>query len=114
MFFGDYSHLISMNWHCLGNPYGGPTIDADGSLRVCGYRKGELTSQMSIFDLPDKWEKWRLSVFDDAMQCPRCGWSYPWMYDYWKKREPKFGKKIFSSHAGKHIPKQKWSERIIK
>lgn len=103
--------MVNMGWHCKGDPYGGPTIDSDGSLRVCGYRKGKYTSQFSIFDLPDKKEEWKLAVEKDASECPGCYWSYPWMTQYWKEKNPELGNKVFSSHAGEHIPKEKWSKR---
>jgi len=111
MFINDYGHMLYMDWHCCGNPYGGPTIDADGSLRLCGYRPGKRTSQMTIFDLQKNWGDWQNAIRNDALDCPGCGWSYPWMYKYWTNMEPAFGKKVFTSHAGKHIPKQKWSKR---
>jgi MoaA/NifB/PqqE/SkfB family radical SAM enzyme len=103
--------LTRMGWHCGGNPYGGPTIDADGSLRVCGYRKGERTSQFSIFSLPERTQEWRQAVFLDARDCPGCVWSYPWMYHYWQERNSVLGKDVFVKHAGEHIPEKQWSER---
>ena len=103
--------LTNLTWHCQGDPYGGPTVDANGSLRCCGYRKGERTPKFSIFDLPSKLSDWKEAVYLDAKECPGCIWSYPWMYKYWRDRNPEFGKKIFSVHAGKHIPKSNWSRR---
>lgn len=107
--------FLDMEWHCRGDPYGGPTIDADGSLRCCGYRKGKITPKMKIWALAnrDNWDIWREYVYQDAMSCPGCGWSYPWMYKYWKDRDSDFGKKIFINHAGKHIPESSWSRRNI-
>ena len=105
--------LSTMSWHCGGNPYGGPTIDADGSLRCCGYRKGTVTPDFSIFDLSDPRQlpNWKSAVYHDAMACPGCSWSYPRMFAYWKYNDPDFGKKVFTKHAGKHIPEKKWSDR---
>lgn len=75
---------LNMGWHCGGNPTGGPTIDADGSLRCCGYRKGTFTPEYSIFDLP-KWEQdWQQAVFDDAHLCPGCNWTCARMYHHEK------------------------------
>lgn len=107
--------LISMGWHCKGNPYGGPTIDSDGSLRVCGYRPGRMTSKLSIFDLVDSVsiQVWKEYVEADCRECPGCFWSYPWMYKYWQTNDSEFGKKVFSKHAGVHIPENLWSERTI-
>ena len=90
--------LVNMGWHCNGNPYGGPTVDSDGTLRVCGYRQGERTSKFSIFDLPEKEEEWRQAVYDDAMDCPGCQWSCSWMWNYWNEKAPDKGTEIFTKH----------------
>jgi len=91
--------LVNMKWHCKGDPYGGPTIDADGSLRVCGYRKGIRTSKFTIFDLPRQLDAWKDAVHEDAMECPGCSWSCAWMYNYWKEKNPEFGTNVFIRHA---------------
>jgi len=111
----DYSvdHIAGdMDWHCKGDPYGGPTIDSDGQLRCCGYRKGILTPQFSIFDLPERIDDWREAVRKDSLECPGCFWSYPWMYRYWEK-DREFGKNVFVNHAGKHIDSNTWSKRMV-
>lgn len=105
--------LSSMGWHCNGNPYGGPTIDSDGALRVCGYRKGIHTPNFSIFDLPERLEQWKQAVKEDTMDCPGCAWSYPWMYHYWKNKDANMGSKVFAKHAGEHIPETKWARRKL-
>lgn len=106
--------LLNMGWHCKGNPYGGPTIDADGSLRCCGYRKGTYTPKMSIFDLPGREDEWKERVYQDAMECPGCAWSYPWMFHYWEATDCGFGNKVFKQHAGRHIDESKWTKRNLK
>jgi MoaA/NifB/PqqE/SkfB family radical SAM enzyme len=98
MFEKDIPSLIRMEWHCKGNPYGGPTVDADGTLRVCGYRKGEYTSKMTIFDLPEYIDHWEEAVYQDAMNCPGCSWSCSWMYHYWMKTNPNIGSQVFEKH----------------
>ncbi len=109
----DVHILANMGWHCNGNPYGGPTIDADGTLRCCGYRRGKNTPVMKIFDLPGREHIWKEAVREDAMNCPGCAWSYPWMFHYWEGINPEMGKKVFVKHAGKHIDENKWSKRKI-
>ena len=89
MFSEPMEKLINMKWHCGGDPSGGPTVDADGSLRCCGYRRGKRTPKLSIFDLPEKWVDWKLNVFEDAMDCPGCAWACSWVYNYWKHKDPK-------------------------
>jgi len=105
--------LLLMNWHCMGNPYGGPSIDSDGSLRVCGYRRGTRTPKISIFDLPEKLDEWKEAVYNDAWDCPGCNWAYPMMVHYWEENDNAMGREVFVKHAGNHIEKNKWSKRII-
>lgn len=106
--------FLLMGWHCQGNPYGGPSIDADGSLRVCGYRRGTRTTKFSIFDLPEKFLEWQEAVYLDAMECPGCNWAYPIMFHYWDTTDVAFGRKVFERHAGRHIDESKWSKRNLK
>lgn len=107
--------LCEMGWHCKGDPYGGPTIDANGKLRLCGYRKGSRTSEFSIFDLEDlkALVAWEEAVRLDAEECPGCCWSYPWMFRYWSRTQSEFGKKVFVKHAGKHIEEKDWRNRNV-
>lgn len=87
--------MIEYAWHCKGDPNGGPTIDADGSLRLCGYRKGIETPKISIFDLPQRLDDWKEAVLKDSKNCPGCYWSCPWTYSFWNKKDPVFGEKVF-------------------
>lgn len=103
--------LLTMSWHCGGNPYGGPTIDSDGTLRVCGYRKGTRTPKFSIFDLPEQVDGWRDAVTKDSLDCPGCAWSCSWTYHYWENKSGEMGKKVFAQHAGEKIPEQIWAKR---
>lgn len=105
--------LVNMKWHCKGDPYGGPSIDSDGSLRVCGYRKGEETPKFSIFDLPEKEKEWKRAVYNDAMKCPGCSWGFCISYKHWNETNDEMGKKVFTKHAGEHIAEEKWSKRKI-
>jgi hypothetical protein len=106
-------HLLQMKWHCGGDPYNGPTIDADGTLRCCGYRKGKYTPKMTIFDLPDHIDHWEEMVYQDAMECPGCCWMHPMQVHYWQETDPEMGRKVLVNHAGFHIDKNKWSKRKI-
>jgi MoaA/NifB/PqqE/SkfB family radical SAM enzyme len=109
----DNPELLQMKWHCGGDPYGGPTIDADGTLRCCGYRKGRFTPTMTIFDLPGHEDHWEEMVYQDAMECPGCCWMHPMQVKYWRERDPEMGKKVLVKHAGRHIDEKDWSKRNI-
>lgn len=92
--------IVNTCWHCKGDPYGGPTIDADGSLRCCGYRKGTETPKLSIYDLDNDvgYGRWKEAVFTDANKCPGCVWSYPRLYAHYKNK-PEQARKVFVNHA---------------
>ena len=111
----NWKTLVRLKWHCQGDPYGGPTIDSDGTLRVCGYRRGNYTPNYTIFDLTNNKlrEEWKEAVWKDAQNCPGCAWSYPWTYKFWKEHDPEFGKKVFINHAAKSISEDKWSKRNL-
>lgn len=108
----EVEKLVAKAFHCGGNPYGGPTIDADGSLRCCGYRKGKYTSKFFITDLPKRIDDWKEAVLQDASECDGCSWGYMLMY-HKLLSEPEFGKKVFTKHAIKGLEESKWSQRKI-
>ena len=64
-------------WNCEGLTFSAPTIDADGSLRVCALRKGRECPEMTVFDLDkaDGWAEWQRRARKDAAKCPGCLWS---------------------------------------
>jgi len=100
--------ITNMGWHCKGDPYGGPTVDSDGHLRCCGYRRGRYTPEFTIFDISKDCKcDWKEAIYQDAMECPGCAWSYPWMFRYWEETNPGMGKKVFVKHAGEHISNRK-------
>ena len=106
--------MLDMKWHCEGDPYGGPTIDSDGSLRCCGYRRGTRTPKIHILDMVGKKiEQWEEAVHADAMDCPGCSWSFPRMFKHWNATDESFGRDVFTKHAGRHVPDDKLSERKI-
>lgn len=89
-----------LSWHCSVPIL---SIDPDGHLRTCGYRRGNRTRAHTIFELGagyscqaflDDWYK-------DMSECPGCYWSYPWMNEYWLARDPDLGKEVFRAHASK-------------
>jgi len=64
-----------LRWHCKEPLL---SMDADGKMRLCGYRKGEEVNKFSIFDLTN--EK-KLREFIDAWYvdnhvCCGCYWMY--------------------------------------
>lgn len=53
-------------------------VDSDGSLRLCGYRKGNLLCRYNVMDLGNKLplEKYYEIWQEDRKSCPGCFWIY--------------------------------------
>lgn len=97
-------HGINLDWHCNHKLPLIFTVDADGTMRTCGYRQGPRTGKYSIFDLENK-EKLKSFMIDwseDIKECPGCFWSYWWMTEFYLKNNPEFGKEVFKVHASKY------------
>jgi len=99
---------LNMGWHCT-QPYI-VTIDADGSLRLCAYRRGNKITEFSIFDLVDekKFEEYKKIWREESRECPGCFWSYWWMAEnfiFTNQRE--YGTKVLQSHFSKYYREEK-------
>lgn len=92
-------HGAKLDWHC--KTFQVITVDADGSLRCCGYRKGINSSCMSIFDLktPLGMEQYYDAWVKDQHECPGCFWSYPWQAEFLQPHDNNFGTQVFTQHA---------------
>lgn len=69
-----HEHYTKLDCHCAGVT--GPSMDCDGSMRLCAYSKGTRCPKWSAFDLKTPgalsrfygdWEK-------DLDECPGCHW----------------------------------------
>ena len=97
-------YAIDISWHCSKPLI--LSIEEDGSLRLCAYRKGEELPNYTIFDLVEDritleevkklWKK-------ESKKCPGCYWSYPYICEYWEKHDSEFGKKVIQVHASKYF-----------
>lgn len=94
----------NINWHCTQPLI--YTVDADGTMRCCGYRKGFYSPKISIFDLETHngvyrfWDAWK----KDQKECPGCFWSYPWLSEFFLTKEDyDFGMKVFQVHASRYF-----------
>lgn len=94
---------VRLDWHCKAFQI--ITVDADGSLRCCGYRKGRNSPCMSIFDLdtPSGMEHYYNLWEKDQCECPGCFWSYPWMAEHLltKESDRDYGLEVFKTHASR-------------
>jgi MoaA/NifB/PqqE/SkfB family radical SAM enzyme len=96
-------HGLACDWHC-SRPciY---TVDADGSMRVCGYRKGIRVTNYNIKDLqdPDKLEQYKKDWKCDSDDCPGCFWSYYWFAEnFIDTNDVEYGSKILKDHASRN------------
>lgn len=97
-------HGANLDWHCSLPLI--ITIDADGSLRCCGYRRGDHASTFHIFDLEEEinydayWDAWR----EDMQNCPGCLWSYWWMAENYLPDDAQFGYQLFQTHRSRYFP----------
>jgi MoaA/NifB/PqqE/SkfB family radical SAM enzyme len=67
------------SWHCKGQTIDGFTIDCDGSMRLCPYRKGYHTCKKNIADIKTSDELatvWGMHR-KDSKKCPGCTMSLP-------------------------------------
>lgn len=103
-YFDDLAKYgLELNWHCSKPLI--ITIDADGSLRLCGYRRGEKIKKFTIFDLLDKkrFKEYQKVWEQESKKCPGCFWSYWWMAEYFlKSKQLEYGKKVFKTHYSKY------------
>jgi MoaA/NifB/PqqE/SkfB family radical SAM enzyme len=66
-------HYTKLDKHCGGNV--GLGMDCDGTLRLCGYNRGDVMRQYSVFDLPTK-KKEILEIWEDEVaKCSGCHWA---------------------------------------
>ncbi len=100
-------HGIKLDWHCT-NPLI-LSVDADGSMRTCGYRKGGRVKKYNIFDLASEETRWKF-MYDwnaDRSECPGCFWSFWFLAEQQKREDPDFADGYFQDHDSKYWDKEK-------
>jgi len=99
--YGVLKYGVTLNWHCTLPLL--ISVDADGSLRCCGYRKGERLPNFTVFDLENELsiDDWKTLWWEDSRECPGCYWSYMWMIEYFERTDKDFGKEVFQKHASR-------------
>lgn len=100
-------HGTDHSWHCSKPVI--YSVDPDGGMRCCGYRRGADASRVHVFDLETDegdaayWQAWRT----DSAACPGCLWSYWWQaedqLDPAKKSDDDFGHRFFQYHANEYF-----------
>jgi hypothetical protein len=90
-----------LSWHC--SDFKIISVDADGRLRCCGYRRGKYCPEMFISDLPDKLDEYKERWEADMQNCPGCFWSYWWMAENAYENDEEMNKEMFKNHASKYF-----------
>lgn len=106
-YFSDaIKHGRDMSCHCEHSLI--HSVDADGRMRCCGYRRGTRSPQFSIFDLPKRFEEYQEANRLDRQECQGCFWSYWWQADYFLNSDQKeFGIRVFQVHDSKYFKEKK-------
>jgi len=87
---------LELSWHCKELCVF--SVDADGSLRLCGYRKGEKVPKFTIFDLTtkSKFQEFERVWKEESKQCPGCFWGYYWQAEHCLETNKEgYGEKVF-------------------
>jgi MoaA/NifB/PqqE/SkfB family radical SAM enzyme len=90
-----------MSWHCsLPLIY---SVDSDGRMRACGYRRGTRSPKFSIFDVRANFQEFQEANWLDREECPGCFWSYWWMAEHFVRTEQReFGLSVFQDHNSRY------------
>jgi len=110
-FFDDLRlHTIRQSWHCKYPILF--TVDADGTMRTCAYRRGDRVSNYSIFDFTDldTFEEYKKDLQADMADCSGCLWFCWWNADYHFARNTQKGIDSFVSHKVEHYKGGKKNE----
>lgn len=94
---------LNLDWHCQHPII--LSVDSDGSLRLCAYRKGDRVSQFNILDFPER-EDFLWNWDKDRDDCKGCFWSCAWSAEYYLKKNLQFAKGYFQTHASEYWRKQ--------
>jgi len=105
-FDAGLEHGIKLDWHCKYLTI--LSVDADGTMRTCGYRRGNRVSEYTIFDLlsEDYWHNFVRDWRKDMQECPGCFWSYWGLSEWYYERKlggiTDFGVEYFQTHKSEY------------
>jgi MoaA/NifB/PqqE/SkfB family radical SAM enzyme len=91
-------------WHC--NLPLLISIDADGSLRLCGYRPFYKHRGYTVFDIGTKitMEDYARWYMVEANMCPNCAWNCHYTAElYFLSGDPEYADRLFQVHASKYF-----------
>ena len=97
------THGINLSWHC-SQPLV-VSVDADSSLRVCGYRPGKWLPRYSVFDLGDRLplDKYAELWYEESSHCSGCCWSYYWQAQFTEQTNEYHKEQMFTIHYSPYI-----------
>lgn len=69
-----HKHYDKLDVHCQGQI--GPSVDADGTMRLCGYNTGTEVNKINVLDLsPERRGEFMNAWTTDLWKCSGCHWS---------------------------------------
>ena len=93
-----HKHYLKLNQHCQGVI--GPSIDCDGTMRLCGYSTGKHSKPWHVFDLTHHKDSFLHDWEADLDACNGCHWIFQDML----KEDPR----ILDPKSGFH--EERWNE----
>ncbi|MCW1309793.1 MAG: radical SAM protein [Candidatus Nanoarchaeia archaeon] len=80
------------------------SIEADGEIRLCGYRPFYRNRGHTVFEIGNKIDitDYTKMYYEEAPECPGCSWGMWYMSEHWYRLDKKFGDDVFQKHASKY------------
>ena len=97
-------------WHCTRPTT--ITVDPDGHLRVCGYRRGEECNKISIYDFEEDavgtTQRWLKAWYTDMVKCEGCAWSYWSETELRDDQDALTSAQYWGAHGDEHFAEDQW------
>lgn len=68
-----HEFYLRLNLHCQGAI--GPSVDADGTMRLCGYHTGKEVKEYNVLNIDLTPELFKKDWETDLANCPGCYWA---------------------------------------
>ena len=117
MVFNDDESLDSVvefydtSWHCTQPNV--ITVDPDGRLRACGYRRGRHCNELSITDFwvdpEDATMRWLHAWQADMLECPGCLWAMWFSAENQDSKGAEVAQRYFGQHGTTGASEDQWA-----
>lgn len=107
--------FFDTSWHCTRPNV--MTVDPDGRMRVCGYRRGRRCNEMSILEFVEDPEaatlKWLDAWKRDMLECPGCFWVMWVSAEAQDIKGAEESQRYFGQHGAERVDKEKWADTSV-